>query len=104
MPKYKFWDTKKETRRAKQNSQIKKLEDFVKQTEAAAAADLSVTKWALAHNVAPNAMQGPYLLAETHVWKTSKECTTFLHSHVSPKNIQRNATTVATYSEEPELN
>ena len=43
------------------NSQKKqpKIEDFVKPQDAAAA-DLAVAKWALAHNVAPNAMQGPY--------------------------------------------
>ena len=59
---------KKRDKKSK-TKQSKKLEDFVKQTEAAAMllpTYLSVAKWTLAHNVAPNAVQGPYLL-ETHV-------------------------------------
>jgi len=36
-----------------------KLKDFIKPNDAAAA-DLATSKWALAHNIPPNAMQGPY--------------------------------------------
>ena len=49
--------TKKRGKKSK--TKQPKLVDFIKQTDAAAA-DLAVAKWALAHNIAPNAMQGPY--------------------------------------------
>lgn len=48
-----------EKKKSKRSKSQPKLKDFLKEQDAAAA-DLAVAQWALAHDIAPNSMKGPY--------------------------------------------